>query len=158
VQYNIQFLTCFFGRGGGWGGGDDDETFPKFAESFAKILAKFYELKISKKLQHYFEGYCLVLRHRRFHFTRKFHENFDPKCWLFKIFRKIFHNFQNLAKIEILENIVFLGTGRRRKIAKSIAESFCKNSLEILRVQNFTKTCNTTNTYIVTFPQYVFKK
>jgi len=38
--------------GGGWGGGGD-ETFPKFAESFAKsfanILAKFHELKISKK-------------------------------------------------------------------------------------------------------------
>jgi len=30
-----------------------DETFPKFAESFAKILAKFHELKISKKPQHY---------------------------------------------------------------------------------------------------------
>jgi len=35
-----------------WGGGSN-ETFPKFAESFAKsfgkILAKFHELKISKK-------------------------------------------------------------------------------------------------------------
>jgi len=29
-----------------------DETFPKFVESFAKILAKFLELKISKKTQH----------------------------------------------------------------------------------------------------------
>jgi len=36
----------------GWGG-EGDETFPKFAESFAKILAKFHELKISKKPQHY---------------------------------------------------------------------------------------------------------
>jgi len=38
----------------GWGGGGD-ETFPKFAEtfaeSFANILAKFHELKISKKTQ-----------------------------------------------------------------------------------------------------------
>jgi len=35
--------------GGGWGEGED-ESFPKFAknfaESFAKILAKFHELKI----------------------------------------------------------------------------------------------------------------
>jgi len=42
----------FFFVGGGWGGGGD-ETFPKFAESlatsFANILAKFHELKISKK-------------------------------------------------------------------------------------------------------------
>jgi len=37
--------------GGGWGGGGD-ETFPKFAKSFAKILAKLHELKISKKPQH----------------------------------------------------------------------------------------------------------
>jgi len=37
--------------GMGWGGGGD-ETFPKFAKSFAKILAKFHELKISKKPQH----------------------------------------------------------------------------------------------------------
>jgi len=54
VQY-IQFLTCFFLGRVGWGGGGD-ETFPKFAksfaESFAKILAKFHELKISKKPQH----------------------------------------------------------------------------------------------------------
>jgi len=46
----------FFGGWGGWGGGGD-EIFPKFvesfAESFAKILAKFHELKISKKPQHY---------------------------------------------------------------------------------------------------------
>jgi len=36
-----------------WGlGGGSDETFSKFAESFAKILAKFHELKISKKTQH----------------------------------------------------------------------------------------------------------
>jgi len=35
------------------GGGGGDESFPKFAESFAKILAKFHELKISKKPQHY---------------------------------------------------------------------------------------------------------
>jgi len=34
--------------GGRWGGGGN-ETFPKFAESFGKILAKFHELKISKK-------------------------------------------------------------------------------------------------------------
>jgi len=38
-------------------GGEGDETFPKFAESFAKsfakILAQFHELKISKKPQHY---------------------------------------------------------------------------------------------------------
>jgi len=38
---------------GGWlsvgGGGGGNKTFPKFAESFAKILAKFHELKISKK-------------------------------------------------------------------------------------------------------------
>jgi len=38
----------FWGGGGGWGGGGD-KTFPKFAESFAKILAKFHELKIKKK-------------------------------------------------------------------------------------------------------------
>jgi len=37
--------------GGGWGGGGD-KTFPKYAESFAKILATFHELKISKKPQH----------------------------------------------------------------------------------------------------------
>jgi len=40
-----------------WEGGGGDETFPKFAEgfakSFAKICAKFHELKISKKPQHY---------------------------------------------------------------------------------------------------------
>jgi len=46
----------FFWGGEGWEGGGD-ETFPKFAESFAKsfanILAKFYELKISKNPQHY---------------------------------------------------------------------------------------------------------
>jgi len=45
----------FFWEGGGWEGGGD-ETFQKFAESlaesFAKILAKFHELKISKKSQH----------------------------------------------------------------------------------------------------------
>jgi len=38
------------------GGGEEDETFPKFAESlaesFGQILAKFCELKISKKTQH----------------------------------------------------------------------------------------------------------
>jgi len=53
VQY-IQFLKVYFG--GGWGRGGDDETFPiyaeSFAESFAKILAKFHELKISRKPQH----------------------------------------------------------------------------------------------------------
>jgi len=46
-----------FWEGGGWGGGGD-ETFPKFddsfAESFAKILEKLHELKMSKKTQHYF--------------------------------------------------------------------------------------------------------
>jgi len=42
----------FFWEGGG-GEEGGDETFPKFAESFAKILAKFHELKISKKPQHY---------------------------------------------------------------------------------------------------------
>jgi len=48
VQY-IEFLTCLFLVGGWWGGGGD-ETFPKsFDESFAKILAKFHELKIFKK-------------------------------------------------------------------------------------------------------------
>jgi len=51
MQY-IQFLT-FFCEGGGEKG---DETFPKFAESFvksfAKNLAKFHELKMSKKQQH----------------------------------------------------------------------------------------------------------
>jgi len=31
------------------GGGGGDESFPKFAVSFAKILAKIHELKISKK-------------------------------------------------------------------------------------------------------------
>jgi len=41
----------FFGSGGGWRGGGK-ETFPKIAESFAKILAKFHELEISKKPQH----------------------------------------------------------------------------------------------------------
>jgi len=50
----------FFGGGGGWGGGGD-KTFPKFdksfAESFAKILAKFDELKISKKTQYYAQYY-----------------------------------------------------------------------------------------------------
>jgi len=50
VQY-MQFLTYFLGGEGWWGGGGD-ETFPKFAKSFAKILAKFHELKISKKPQH----------------------------------------------------------------------------------------------------------
>jgi len=46
----------FFWGEGKWGGGGE-ETFPKFAESFAEsfanILAKFHELKISKKTQHY---------------------------------------------------------------------------------------------------------
>jgi len=44
------FLHVFF-MGRGWGGGGN-ESFPKFAESFAKIFAKFHELKISKKPQH----------------------------------------------------------------------------------------------------------
>jgi len=48
------FSHVFLGRGG-WGGGGD-ESFPKFAESsaegFAKILAKFHELKILKKTQY----------------------------------------------------------------------------------------------------------
>jgi len=52
-----KFSRVLFGGGGGWGGGGN-ETFPKFAESFAdsfvKILAKFHELKISKKPQHYY--------------------------------------------------------------------------------------------------------
>jgi len=52
--YTISHM--FFGGEGGWGGGGD-ETFPKFAksfaESFAKILANFHELKLSKKPQNY---------------------------------------------------------------------------------------------------------
>jgi len=61
-RQNVNFAQCSiynFSRffwWGGWGGGGD-KTFPKFAESFvesfAKILAKFHELKISKKPQHY---------------------------------------------------------------------------------------------------------
>jgi len=42
----------FLGGGGGWGEGGN-ESFPKlsksFVKSFAKILAKFHELKVSKK-------------------------------------------------------------------------------------------------------------
>jgi len=41
-----------FGGVGEWGEGGN-ETFPNFAKSFDKILAKFHELKISKKPQHY---------------------------------------------------------------------------------------------------------
>jgi len=53
----VYTISHVFSLGGeGWGGGGD-ETFPKFAKSFtknfAKILAKFHELKISKKPQHY---------------------------------------------------------------------------------------------------------
>jgi len=49
AQCSIYNFSHVFG--GGWGGGGD-ETFPEFAESFAKILAKFNELKISIKTQH----------------------------------------------------------------------------------------------------------
>jgi len=46
----------FFWGGGGWGGGGD-ETFPNLPKVSpkisTKILAKFHELKISKKPQHY---------------------------------------------------------------------------------------------------------
>jgi len=49
AQCSIYNFSRFFLGGGGWGGGGD-ETFPKFVESFAKsfakILAKFHELKI----------------------------------------------------------------------------------------------------------------
>jgi len=48
AQSSICNFSHVFLGGGGWGGGGD-ETFPKFAESLAKILAKFQELKISKK-------------------------------------------------------------------------------------------------------------
>jgi len=48
VQY-IQFLTFFCG-GEGWGGGGD-ETFPKFAESFAKSSPKFWQNFMSSKFQ-----------------------------------------------------------------------------------------------------------
>jgi len=41
-----------------WDGGKGDEILPKvFAKSFANILAKFHELRISTKPQHYF---CLT--------------------------------------------------------------------------------------------------
>jgi len=42
------FSHVFLGGGGGGRGGD--EAFPKFVESFAKILAKFHELKKKKTL------------------------------------------------------------------------------------------------------------
>jgi len=43
-RQKVNFAQCSIFFGGGEGGGD--KTFPKFAESFAKILAKFHELKI----------------------------------------------------------------------------------------------------------------
>jgi len=51
AQCSIYNFSRVFLGGGRWGGGGE-ETFPKFAESFAKILAKFQELKMSKKPQH----------------------------------------------------------------------------------------------------------
>jgi len=51
AQY-IKFLKFIF-----WEGGSGDETFQKiaeiFAKSFAKILEKFHEVKLSTKPQHY---------------------------------------------------------------------------------------------------------
>jgi len=51
-----------------WGG---DETFPKFAESFAKILAKFHELKISKKTH-----YLYIYIYRSSSLSTCIHEGF----------------------------------------------------------------------------------
>jgi len=57
VQYT-QFLTCL-------GGGEEEgatklsQNAESFAESIAKILAKFHELKISKKTQDY-QAYFLM--------------------------------------------------------------------------------------------------
>jgi len=58
-RQKVNFAQCsiytishvFLGERGGRGRGGN-EAFPKFDESFAKILAKFHDLKISKKLQH----------------------------------------------------------------------------------------------------------